>query len=394
MQPVSRRTVLMGTLGLAGTAVAGSALAGCASAPAGTVPAGSGSTAAATPSEAGIPRWPLTGVPLTASDDPKRAAVAVKVPDNKREHLHNGMLVQQGINDADIVFVENDGYSSLPSGEAGTRLMPVFHSKYAPRVQAVRSMRPVDAALIAPMSGIIGSTGATGWVQKYMDSFPQYFTTLSNMQAQSRYGSGAIYTTEAAFSYRLPGKPKPFWDKAVVCLPPKLATKAKTFTAGPQQAYFPWADEAEASTVSGEAATTVKVPWAKKMNWTMSYKWDAAKKNYKRYMPWGAHLIRGNVQVTTENILVILAEVTRGHIDATTAQITPGGSHPEPIYHLINGTGKFYYAHGGTYVSGTWTKGAINENITFTLADGTPLKMAPGRTFVEMPGLDSKISFS
>lgn len=395
MQPVSRRTVLLGSLGIAGAAVAGGALAGCAAqAPAGTVPPGPASSGAPSSATPQIPRWPLTGVPLAAGDDPKHVAIAVKVPDNKREHIHNGMLVQQGINDADIVFVENDGYSSLPSGEAGTRLMPVFHSSYPEAVQAVRSMRPVDAALFAPITGIIGSTGGTGWVLKYMKAFGSFFTPIDYMAAKAAFGGKLVaYDINSRFVFRIGNAT--YRDKAVFCRPAKLATLAKKFTDGPQINYFPWADEAEASTVNGQPAASVKVPWAKKTNWTMSYKWNEDKKKYYRSMPWGPHKLADGQQVTTENILVILAPITYGRINSSTGKITEGGgSHPEPIYHVINGTGKFFYAHGGKYVTGTWTKGAINDPWAFTLDDGTPLKMAPGRTFVEMPGASSKVAFA
>ena len=50
-----------------------------------------------------------------------------------------------------------------------------------------------------------------------------------------------------------------------------------------------------------------------------------------------------------------------------------------------------YYANGGKYVTGTWTKGAVNEVFQFTLDDGTPLKMAPGQTYVELPNLKAKV---
>ncbi|MCE1173235.1 MAG: DUF3048 domain-containing protein [Propionibacteriales bacterium] len=391
---MSRRTVLLGSLGIAGVAVSGGALAGCAAqAPAGTVPPGPASSGVPSSATPQIPRWPLTGVPLAAGDDPQHVAVAVKVPDNKREHIHNGMYVQQGINDADIVFVENDGYSSLPSGEAGTRLMPVFHSKYAEAVQAVRSMRPVDAALMAPITGIIGSTGGTGWVLKYMKAFSNFFTPIDFMTAKAAFGGKYIaYDINGKFVYNYTGVRR---DKAVFCRPAKLATLAKKFTGGPQINYFPWADEAEASTVNGQPAASVKVPWAKKMNWTMSYKWDEATQSYKRYMPWGPHKLGDGKQVTTENIMVILAPITYGRINSSTGKITEGGgSHPEPVYHVINGTGKFFYAHGGKYVTGTWTKAEINDPWVFTLDDGTPLKMAPGRTFVELPGASSKVAFA
>ncbi len=388
MESVSRRVLVIGAVGIAGAAVAG-----CATQPASPTAGPTGAAPTTTgPVTDTTPRWPLTGKPLASPEDAKRVAVAVKVPDNKREHIHNGMFVQQGINEADIVFVENDGYSSLPSGEAGTRLMPVFHSDYAESVQAVRSMRPVNAALFSPITGILGSTGGTGWVLQYMKAFSSYFTPIDYGQAKKAFGGKLVaYGINSKFVFKIGGSS--YFDKAVTCHPAKLATLAKKFTDGPQQPYFPWADEANASTANGQPATTVKVPWAKKMNWTMSYLWNEDKKLYYRNMPWGAHKTVGGEKVTTENIMVILSPIVQGRINSKTNQISTGGSHPEPIYKVINGTGKFYYAHAGKYVTGTWTKGAVNETFKFTLEDGSPLQMAPGRTFVELPAASSKVTF-
>src|SRR5688500_490815 len=50
------------------------------------------------------PRWPLTGKLLKGKSKARHAAVAVKVPDNRFEHP------QRGIDEADIVFVELEGY--------------------------------------------------------------------------------------------------------------------------------------------------------------------------------------------------------------------------------------------------------------------------------------------
>lgn len=382
MESISRRTVMLGTLGVAGAAVVG-----CSSQPPGQSAA---PVASSTPTPTGdtTPRWPLTGVPLAAGDDPKHSAVAVKVADNQREHIHQGMLVQQGINQADIVFVENDGYASLPSGEAGTRLVPIYHSKFADAVQAIRSMRPVDAALFSPITGVIGDTGAFRWVMDYMTSFPDYYVSIDYAHGRSK----GYYSINSKYVFTYKGNK--IYDKAVMCYPAKLSQAApKRFKAGPQQAYFPWSAEAEASTASGAPATKVKVPWAQKMNWTMSYTWNDKKQTYERSMPWGPHLLQGNERVTTDNILVILAPITYGHIN-TKGKISAGGAHPEPIYHLIEGSGTFYYAHGGKYVQGTWKKGAIDEPFQFTLSDGSPLKMAPGRTFVELPGDKTKVKFT
>ena len=62
------------------------------------------------------------------------------------------------------------------------------------------------------------------------------------------------------------------------------------------------------------------------------------------------------------------------------------GNHaPDPIVDIVDASGTFHYLHGGKVVSGKWEKGAVNKRFGFTLADGSPLLMAPGRTWVEMP---------
>jgi hypothetical protein len=42
-------------------------------------------------------------------------------------------------------------------------------------------------------------------------------------------------------------------------------------------------------------------------------------------------------------------------------------------------------------VTGTWRKGKVQEPFEFTLKDGSPLKMAPGQTFVELPDKGAKL---
>ena len=110
------------------------------------------------------PRWPLTGKLLKNERKARHAAVAVKVPDNRREHP------QTGIDKADIVFVELEGYRDV-SGHSGTRLVPVFHSRIADSVAPVRSIRPVDIPLLSPIHALIGNTGASPWVVNYVKHY-------------------------------------------------------------------------------------------------------------------------------------------------------------------------------------------------------------------------------
>lgn len=383
MEPVSRRAAMLGAVG-----VAGATLVGCSTeAPAAqnqpqasTTPAETASPTP-TPTEDTTPRWPLTGQVLKNADAAAHIAVAVKVPDNQGEHP------QIGIDKADIVFVELDGYPAAV-GQSSTRLVPVYHSQFADTVNPVRSIRPVDVPLLSPMTAIIGNTGAYPWVIDYVKEFSEYLVWSKSYMATKGTGSYSILSNRVR---TLGGVT--YYDRAVACHPKVLAQQTKKFSAGPQQMYFPWAaSDAEVSTeVAGSAATFVSVPWKKGNTYPMSYTWSEKAGRYLRSMPWGKHVMADGTRVSCDNVLVIKAKHIFGRIFPS-GRINPDYSgHDEPIHDIINNKGTFYYAHGGKYVKGTWSKGKVNEVFEFTLDDGSPLKMAPGQTFVELPNTNAKI---
>ena len=143
--------------------------------------------------------------------------------------------------------------------------------------------------------------------------------------------------------------------------------------------------------MSGKAASFVSVPWKKQNTYDMSYTWSGKAGRYLRSMPWGKHILASGKQVACDNVLVIRAKQVFGKIYPDGRIKTEGAFHYEPIHQIIETEGTFYYAHGGKYVKGTWTKGAVNEVFSFTLDDGTDLKMAPGQTYVELPNYNAKI---
>jgi hypothetical protein len=373
MRSLDRRTLLLGALAAAGTA----AVAGCSGKSPKKPVASTTPPATPTPSPSVSvdtrPRWPLTGKLLKDPADAKHAAVAVKVPDNKNEHP------QVGLDKADIVFVELDGYRDS-SGYSSTRLMPVFHSRMPDDVAPVRSIRPVDIPLLSPIGVVIGNTGATGWVLNYVKHYSQYVAGQLSYLATKGSGSYSI-DPHRVRTY----KGVTYYDRAVVCHPKVLAKQTKKFSGGPPHLYFPFASTAaEISTASGRPARTIRVPWKKGDSYDMGYAYDKKSGRYLRSMPWGKHVLANGTRVSTDNILVIRAKQRY-----TKIYHGPGG--PEPVHGIIGTKGSFYYFHGGKYVTGTWAKGAVNALFTFTCADGSPLKMAPGQTYVELPQYNAKI---
>jgi hypothetical protein len=47
---------------------------------------------------------------------------------------------------------------------------------------------------------------------------------------------------------------------------------------------------------------------------------------------------------------------------------------------------------GGHSVTGTWSKRADSDNFVLKTADGKPLELAPGTTWVELPTPSAKVA--
>lgn len=343
---------------------AGAAASGCAAnhSPATTNLAGAVTTPI--PTVGTSVRAPLTGKPVIEAATLDHAAVAVKVSDVRSAHP------QAGLNQADIVFAEPNGVSYI-------RLCAVFHSQFPPAVGPVRSIRPVDVPLLSPMKPVFGNTAAAGWVMNYVAAHSKYLENLYSFKA-GVHGTGAYET----FAHRAS-------VHSVFCHPDALRKLAKTMKSAPSQPYLPFVTGTEqASTeVSGKPASRVSIPWGPRDSWNTSYDYDAATRQYLRNEPWGKHILTDGKRVTCDNVLVVRA---KWKMD----KIYTGSGADDPVVDIINGKGTFYYLNQGRYVTGTWTKGAVNALFKFTCEDGSPLKVAPGRTFFELPQINAKVKLS
>ena len=249
------------------------------------------------------PRWPLTGKLLKDKSKAQHAAVAVKVPDNRVEHP------QRGIDKADIVFVELEGYRDA-SGYSGTRLVPVFHSRMPDTVEPVRSIRPVDIPLLSPMNAMIGNTGAAPWVVNYVK---HYRAHLEGMLSYMNTGGTGSYGTDRSRVYTLQ-RCQTYYDRATTCHPKMLAKQTKRFRSGPPQLYFPFASTRTRSAPrKGKRGRSVKIPY-KGDDYFMGYSYDKKTKRYLRSMPWGPHVLADGTRVSIDNVLVIKAKQHYGKI--------------------------------------------------------------------------------
>ncbi|MCA0252651.1 MAG: DUF3048 domain-containing protein [Actinobacteria bacterium] len=383
MIELKRRSVLAGFAGVAGAAIVGCSAdqapspSATGSAPTPPAPAET-PTPTPTPSPSPIvdttPRWPLTGVPFEDGDEKKaaRSTVAVKVPVEKRSFPHSG------IDKADIVFVQAQGKSYDI-----TRLCAVFHSTFPSEgANPVRSTRPVDVPLLAPLKGVLACTGAVPWVLKYVRKHKKY------IELREKYG-------DRTDRWKL-WNPGGWWkggnltDKSVVAMPKALSRDAKLAPDTVPPVYLQYALPGEdPSTATGTPATQVTVTYAGSAKEYHRWTWgkDSWKKSirFQEGKTWYDWEVRKGGQIDAPNVLIIHCEWKMGVLDGYSG-------HKEPVYSIVNGGDRFLYFHDGKYVTGTWTKGKVTDHFEFTLDDGTPLRMAPGRTWVELPNTDDKVA--
>ncbi len=386
MVDLKRRTVLAGVAGVAGVAIAGCSAESPVTTP--TVnpsetptPAPSTSETATptpepspTPTVDTTPRWPLTGRPFKDGEEKQaaRAAVAVKVPVEKRS------FPQSGVDKADIVFVQAQGKSYDI-----TRLCAIFHSKWPEEgANPVRSTRPVDVALLSPLKGVLACTGAVPWMLKYVRKHKKY------IELREKYG-------DRTDRWKL-WNPGGWWkganiaDKSVVAIPKNLSRDARLAPDTIPPVYLQYhAPGEEPSTVNGKDAKQVTITYAGSAKeyhrWTWKEKAWAKSIRFQEGSTWFDWKVRKGNQVTAPNVLIVHCKWKMGVVKGYSG-------HKEPLYSMISGSDRFIYFHKGKYVTGTWTKGKVNELFQFTLDDGTPLKMAPGRTWIELPNTNDKVT--
>ncbi|WP_353510006.1 DUF3048 domain-containing protein [Intrasporangium sp.] len=298
---------------------------------------------------------PLTGLPVTQGMDIDHPAVAIKISDVRQAHP------QIGVDKADIVFTE-------PIGVAYTRLLAVFHSQLPSLVGPVRSVRPPDAPLLSPLEPVFGNTMGAPWVVRYVDSVGH----LEDLGTLRVPGSGAYVLNRS--------RPRP--DH--VFAKPRILLDISELREPPSPYFSYAADLASASASSAVGAgTSAVVPYG--AGFTMMWTYDAARKRYLRSEPWGPHTMLDGVRISAANVLVL-------NVGASVGKIGTGSGAPVPILQLVDGSGRFVALAGGHSITGTWRKGAVTDTFVLRTDKGQPLLLAPGNTWVELPGAAASVT--
>lgn len=304
-------------------------------------------------------RHPLTGAPL---EQPwSGQAVAVVINNLKKA------MPQKGISQADILYeVEVEGDI--------TRCLAIFTdlSKVAD-IGPVRSARTAFNSLAvsygAPLVHCGGSPGLA-LAGRYDDSYDK----IDNWEHIDQAYNGKYFYRDSdrlnsGYAY----------EHTLFTTGEKLqqAVDAKGYNTPDVDSFgLQFTPDVE---LKGEKAEEITVTFKSKKKTVLTY--DAAKGVYNVNMH-GTEYIDGNTNepITFKNVIVLY----------TKQWYYSDGMHK--IYDTI-GSGEGYAAINGKIVPITWTRDGLRTNYTYALADGTPLELDVGSSYIALVGIKHDIAY-
>ena len=289
-------------------------------------------------------RHPLTGQPL---DEPFAGRIVAftinNIPAARPHH---------GVSQADMI------YEVTVEGGA-TRCLALFTdlAGVGP-IGSVRSARTYFISLARCYNAVFVHSGRSEYAQKvfntgvcdHVDADPAIF-----YRDQTRQNAGYAYE----HTHFTNGQ------KALEYLQGRF-----TMTVEPDTGYgLGFVDE---QVLNGESAKTAQVNFGAGYVKTTKFTYDETTNSYTAFQN-GADYIDGNTKelLRFENVLVL-------HAVRSAVPGAPGGN----VYHQLVGENKGYYVSGGQMVPIKWTRASDDDVFVYTLEDGTPLNLIPGKTYV------------
>ncbi|MEO7398001.1 MAG: DUF3048 C-terminal domain-containing protein, partial [Ilumatobacteraceae bacterium] len=107
------------------------------------------------------------------------------------------------------------------------------------------------------------------------------------------------------------------------------------------------------------------------------WNWDVASGLYLRTMEKRPHMDGAGGQVSTNNVVVLVMNYLPGISGSPDAQTI--------------GEGEAHVLTGGNYIHATWSRPDKFTPFTLTADDGSIVQLQQGRTFVELPRMNSTI---
>jgi len=300
--------------------------------------------AVALPPAPGVPGIaPLTGLPLDDAQLALRPAMVAKIDNTEKGRP------QEALSQADIVYV-----TEIEGGF--TRLAAVFHSQTPAALGPVRSGRTTDISVFSSFNTPIFVWSGANRVHSAL--LRRY--DMVNLGAGTR--DEYFRDNERPGTYDLMTVPSVLWGIA-----------SDNGSGGTPHPHFEYRDSATGLPPTAVPASTVRVGYA---SVSSEWDWDPSLAVWRRSQDGTPHVDAQGNEVRAANVLVAeVAKVKTGMID------TAGSAVREQQF---IGSGRGWVFTDGHAIEVTWTKPSLSSVATWTTADGIPVALTPGQTWVEL----------
>jgi len=268
-----------------------------------------------------------------------------------------GSWPQAGLNNADLVV-------DTPVEGGLTRLFAVFQSAGSSLVGPVRSARPVDGDLLRLLGGGYfaysgANAGEIGPVRANSTAVLMSFdadNALFIKRGDHASPHNVFATTDALYAYG-------------------AGVRAGL---GPAKPLFTYSASVPAGTV---ATAGVRVRYSSAL---AQWAWNGAE--YARDQDGRPDLLVDGTQVVTTNVVVMSVTLRDSGVRDSLHNVEP--------WPQIIGSGQCWVLRDGQRVTGTWRRASLTSPMALTDAQGTPIALAPGRTWIELEPSGDTPTFS
>lgn len=285
---------------------------------------------------------PVNGIDVGDASLLERRVIAVKIDNHPRARP------QSGLQDADAVI------EVLTEGV--TRFIALFHHSDSSYLGPVRSVRPLDPTLLAPLGATLAVSGGQDWIKRVVaeaisivtEGVDGLFRISSRSAPQNLYADTEDLRGAAdALGY------------------------ADTVT-GPLLPFGPWEEPPE------DTAGRITLDWAPGA-WV---RWQYVDGRYLRFIGTGSeHQWRdgeGNMGQLSAEVLIVLV----GH--QTTAGPPAGWAGSAVPLTDTTGSGAMTIFSGGYVLEGTWERDDITEPFRLFDDEGNPVTVPPGTLWISI----------
>jgi len=284
---------------------------------------------------------PLTGLPLKDSSSAARRAVAVKV-ENQAD-----ARPQSGLDLAELVYEE------IVEGSI-TRFIAIYLDNEASEMGPVRSARPMDVNILAPINPLLVLSGGSPVVMQTLERSKVYFITEDNesyfWRARDRRAPHNLYTSTALVRSALKD-----WNIET------FQWKEDLFRFGEPGAY---------ATVT---ALNVDYPGPYKVG----YQYDAASGRYLRSQAGQPMTDKKSGQpIAPTTVIIQYVE-----LEDTGVKDMAGSLSPDAV---VVGSGEALVFTAGKVFYGTWEKAASSDRTVYRDENGEEITIRPGQVWIHL----------